>query len=288
MGARRRRRPMVLPLLLVIDRAAAMVAPVRPDATPINYWEEHALRRNYERAGGILYKQSALSPDEFASVADEWQSMEAGLRDETESSFASRRRGARIAESSRMYDLLGGREGSLCRLVNCLEGEGDGLGNMILAREVPIEVRVYERAGAGMEWHIDDVLYEPPQVEVILTLDNTSDCNTMWRQHDMPLLSNGKELQSPTKSKGAGPKYDVLSVQTTPNSALILKAGGVEHKVTPLTSGTRTILKMAFVREGAAMLEGMEGHASHHSGNTKSQRGKKEKGSATGRRRKKR
>ena len=138
-----------------------------------------------------------------------------------------------------------------------------------------------------MEWHIDDVLYEPPQVEVILTLDNTSDCNTMWRPHDMPLLSNGEELRSPTKSEGAGPKYDMRSVQTTPNSALILKAGGVEHKVTPLTSGARTILKLAFVREGAAMREGMEGHASHHSRSKKLQRGKKEKGSATGRRRKK-
>ena len=139
-----------------------------------------------------------------------------------------------------------------------------------------------------MEWHIDDVLYEPPQVEVILTLENTSDCNTMWRPHDMPLLSdNDEELQSPKKSDGAGPKHDVRSVQTTPNSTLILKAGGVDHKVSPLTSGARTILKMAFVREGAAMREGMEGHASHHAGNRKSQRGKKEKGS-TGRRRGKR
>ena len=61
-------------------------------------------------------------------------------------------------------------------------------------------------------------------------------------------------------------KSKTKPIQTTPNSALILKSGGVEHKVSPLTVGKRTILKMAFVREGAVMVDGMDGHASHHNG----------------------
>ena len=122
-----------------------------------------------------------------------------------------------------------------------------------------------------MEWHIDDILYKPEQIEVVLTLENNSDCCTMWRPHDQP-----STLMMETKNDNNQKmmKYNVQSEQTTPNSALILKAGGVEHKVSPLTVGKRTILKMAFVREGAVMVDGMDGHASHH--NTDG--GKKSKG----------
>lgn len=104
-----------------------------------------------------------------------------------------------------------------------------------------------------MEWHIDDILYNPSQIEVVLTLENNSDCYTMWK----PL--NG----------------DIQSVQTTPNSALILKSGGVEHKVSPLKVGRRVILKLAFVRKGAAVLDDMVGHASHHNGKSKNKKRKR-------------
>lgn len=99
-----------------------------------------------------------------------------------------------------------------------------------------------------MEWHIDDVLYNPSQIEVVLTLENNSDCCTMWKPN------NNKEIQS---------------VQTTPNSGLILKSGGVEHKVSPLKVGRRVILKMAFIKERAVMLEDMTVHASHHNNKNK-------------------
>lgn len=135
-----------------------------------------------------------------------------------------------------------------------------------------------------MEWHVDDSLCEPAQVEVVLTIDNTSDCCTMWKPHDRPALPNvrdGDESDGSSrgkKNKGSNDRdgaagtttYQIQSVQTTPNSALIVRAGGAEHKVSPLTSGRRTILKMAFAREGATRLEGAEGHASqHHHGGRK-------------------
>jgi len=113
-----------------------------------------------------------------------------------------------------------------------------------------------------MEWHIDDIIYRPEQIEVVLTvMENTSDCWTMWRPHDCPLALTTENNNESTHDENAK-KYDIRSAQTTPNSALILKAGGVEHKVSPLTSGKRTILKMAFARQGAAMSAGMEDHAS--------------------------
>lgn len=109
-----------------------------------------------------------------------------------------------------------------------------------------------------MEWHIDDVLYEPEQIEVVLTLENDSDCCTMWKPHDLPITDGNSNERVERQS------YGIQSVQTTPNSALILKAGGVEHKVSPLKAiGTkRTIVKMAFVRKNATMKAGMEEHAS--------------------------
>ena len=78
------------------------------------------------------------------------------------------------------------------------------------------------------------------------TIDNVSDCMTLWKSQEQ-----------------------IHSVQTTPNSAILIKAGGVMHKVSPLTVGKRTILKMAFVLESAVMDESMMKHATHHNKPTK-------------------
>ena len=131
-----------------------------------------------------------------------------------------------------------------------------------------------------MEWHIDDVLYEPKQIEVVLTIDNTSDCRTMWKPHDRPIIpnNNNNNKNHHSNNNESKEKYEIRSTQTTPNSALILEAGGVEHKVSSLKVGKRAVLKTAFARErGAVPLEGMEGHASHHNGKTK-QKKKKNRG----------
>lgn len=144
------------------------------------------------------------------------------------------------------------------------------------------KVRVYEQMGAGMEWHIDDTLYNPEQIEVVYTVDNTSDCCTLWCPHDqqqqqreplLPTTNNDCEHQKQKKQK----YNNIQSVQTTPNSALIIKAGGVKHKVSPLTVGKRTILKMAFVREYAVLDKSMEGHASHHHDGKKKHKNKNTK-----------
>lgn len=146
--------------------------------------------------------------------------------------------------------------------------------------------------GAGMEWHVDDIIYEnTKQIEVVLTLENTSDCCTMWKPHDRPLsLSSSTSSSSPSEEAGAvaeiyeqgdicvtslnndqqqhnndnNMKYRIESVQSTPNSALLIQAGSVEHKVSSLSYGRRVILKMAFVREGALIRDEMREHMSHH------------------------
>ena len=63
-----------------------------------------------------------------------------------------------------------------------------------------------------MDWHVDNVLYDPPQMEVVWTLENTLDCTTHW------INTGGEEM----------------IVETDPNSVLLLRVGVVPHCVTPL------------------------------------------------------
>jgi hypothetical protein len=101
-----------------------------------------------------------------------------------------------------------------------------------------------------MEWHVDDVIYQnTKQIEVVFTLENTSDCCTMWRPHDQPILAaistttssqqedsitSGRKQENNNKDNN---NFRVESVQTTPNSAILIKAGSVEHKVSSLSYG---------------------------------------------------
>lgn len=87
-----------------------------------------------------------------------------------------------------------------------------------------------------MEWHQDDVLYSPtPQIEVILTIANTSDCVTKWKENE--------EVKK--------------EIETEPNSIIILKAGtdGPEHSVSSLRNGSRTILKFVYAEDGSVFLD---------------------------------
>ena len=106
-----------------------------------------------------------------------------------------------------------------------------------LCYDVAAELRVYRKLGAAMAWHQDDVLYDPPQVEVVFTIENTSNCATRWK-------------------RGPGPgDDDESSVETDSNSALVLAAGGPWHCVTSLKRGRRVIVKLAYVLPGAQRVE---------------------------------
>lgn len=111
--------------------------------------------------------------------------------------------------------------------------------------DIHVQIRIYEKTGAGMEWHLDDIIYEnTKQIEVVFTLENTSDCCTMWRPHDQPIILSTAATIMSTATKSLeddsiiisssssskhdntnNNKYRVESVQTTPNSAILIKAG---------------------------------------------------------------
>ena len=73
-----------------------------------------------------------------------------------------------------------------------------------------------------MGWHIDSSLFTPDCLEVVLTINNTSDSKFLWRE--------GFNI----KSKSINPK---------PNTLAIVTPKTIEHSVSPVNNGYRTILK---------------------------------------------
>ena len=123
-----------------------------------------------------------------------------------------------------------------------------------------------------MEWHYDDVLYNPEQIEIIFTIENNSDCVTKW-----DLGSKNSNNNSNINSN------NLIEVETEANSAIILRAGskyGVPHFVSSLKSGRRSILKFVYVQNDAIFLEDAESHVNQFSKTSSSslQKKKKKKG----------
>jgi hypothetical protein len=195
---------------------------------------------------GIIYKTSVLTDEEFNTVKTELSNLSLDVIQETTSSVAHNRMGAQLPSDCEIIKMLSSTEGSFTKLINEIAGDCNYDRKMELSRIVPVEMRTYEQRGAGMEWHYDDVLYEPEQVEVVLTVENNSDCVTSWEE----VQSNSEEIK-------------LKQIETQPNSAIILKAGpsGARHSVSALKNGKRVILKFVFIRENAKFLEGAENHA---------------------------
>jgi hypothetical protein len=90
-------------------------------------WEYRSLGRKYRNDGGVLYKTSALSRMEYATVCDElkrlYESSTTSLEDEGESSsFATRRKGMNISrsDSPKLYGIFEDEMGGMLRLVNAV------------------------------------------------------------------------------------------------------------------------------------------------------------------------
>ena len=128
-----------------------------------------------------------------------------------------------------------------------------------LCQEIPVEVRSYEKIGASMSWHKDECLYDPPQFEVIFTVENNSDCVTMWKKNENKNKNeNENNINDNKNEKNENEMYS--SQETHPNSLLLLQAGpdGPEHCVTSLKHGRRVILKCAYIYEGSTYIGGEE------------------------------
>lgn len=177
-----------------------------------------------ERSKGIVYRTGVYDPNEYSIIANEVTLL--SLQDEMASSVAQNRLGIALSPQHSIVQLLQDEANSLTRLVGKVTG-----GDYVLSNKIPVEIRSYEKVGACMAWHVDDVLYDPPQIEIVYTVENTSDCQTRWRINNVE-----------------------YSQETDPNSVLLLKAGVALHCVTSLKRGKRVILKCAFVDSLATWL----------------------------------
>lgn len=108
------------------------------------------------------------------------------------------------------------------------------------------KLRIYEKIGSGMEWHVDDALYDPEQIECVLTIENNSDCLTKWDLRS----SNSDRHNDGT----------IVEVETEANSAIFIRANGVPHFVSSLKTGYRSILKFVFIQEGSTLLDDAKKH----------------------------
>ena len=92
---------------------------------------------------------------------------------------------------------------------------------------VPMDIRKYT-IGGEMHWHRDAILKIEdgyPQLEVVYTVDNKSDSTTEWIDDD---------------------NDDKHTIKSVANSLMVTQGGSVYHHVTPVTTGHRVIIKVAY------------------------------------------
>lgn len=98
-----------------------------------------------------------------------------------------------------------------------------------VVREVPVEHRVYDTGSCGMDWHADVRVLPGDYLEVVLTLRNDSDSvfeykvfGGLWSRRIRPVAG----------------------------TVVLVRPNDVVHRVTPVTYGSREILKFIIVPSG--------------------------------------
>jgi hypothetical protein len=190
----------------------------------------------------IRYRRNIFSKQELQIIQEDLMQYLGKLEPETSSTVAHGRRGKVLPRDSPTVHMF--QQGSLVNWINETTGQLHHPHHFstwqLRHEEVPVEIRSYEQSGAGMSWHTDDVLYTPhPQLEVVWTLENTSDCQTLYR-------TGQKDKSSITTA--------IESIQTENNSVLLVPAGGPEHCVTSLQRGKRIIVKGVYALQDCQLL----------------------------------
>mmetsp|Transcript_46233 Transcript_46233/g.77065 ORF Transcript_46233/g.77065 Transcript_46233/m.77065 type:complete len:261 (-) Transcript_46233:60-842(-) len=161
----------------------------------------------------FVYERDFLTPQQLQTMQSTLQKYRPKLK--KDHSFAIKRKSCMVPVTSAAYALWTGKEMTE-RLQSLLQPE-------VLPGDFPMELRLYS-IGAAMGWHVDDLMYEEPQYELVFTIDNTSDSFTKFRDH-------------------AGTLH---SIWAQPNSLLVIRAAGVRHRVTAVGEGERSIIKLLY------------------------------------------
>ena len=169
----------------------------------------------------VHYYMNVLSIDDYNKIYNECMKLNPELMEEQmEDSTLAKRRILNVSNDSVLYDIFYGDE-----FINYLNNKL----NMKLkpSKLLPIDYRIYE-LGGRMKWHRDVIISENekcPQIEIVFTLDNTSDSQTIWKEDDTNIIHK---------------------ISTEANSILITQGNSAYHKVLPVTTGQRRIIKIAY------------------------------------------
>lgn len=201
----------------IISLVSLLVAASTSTALSINRPTKCILDAN----DGFFYRQGVFACREVNEILrPHLNKLIHQLKPETQNSVAHNRQGISLSNNHALHQFFSKKDNQLTKIVRDVTGNP----SMEIARDVPIDIRRYPLK-SSMNWHVDDVLYEPAQIEAIWCFRNTSNCETLCRRHH-------KRIQS---------------VKTEENSVILIKAGGPPHAVTTLTRGERIIVKLAFV-----------------------------------------
>eukprot|EP00963_Diacronema_lutheri_P002419 scaffold155_cov347-Pavlova_lutheri.AAC.98 len=171
----------------------------------------------FQRNGGILYLKEVFDRDCFErTILPETDRIARSKLRPERSSKAKGRVGCYIPSTSPLHRLLHGH--NLTERLQDILGEPD-----LQPSDYPSEYRLYT-IGSAMEWHRDECMYTEPQIECVYTISNTSDSRTEWIDTEGNLHSQWTE----------------------PNSLLLIKAEGAEHRVGMVRRGERSILKFVY------------------------------------------
>jgi hypothetical protein len=167
----------------------------------------------------VYYYKNVLSNDDYMKLYNECIAMNPELMEEEDSNLAKRKI-LNVSTDSILYTIFYGDQ-----FINYLNNKL----NMKLkpSKLLPIDYRIYE-LGGRMRWHRDVIISENnkcPQIEIVFTLENTSDSHTIWKENDTERIHK---------------------IKTEPNSILITQGNSAYHKVLPVTKGYRSIIKVAY------------------------------------------
>ncbi|QIG59850.1 hypothetical protein [Dishui Lake phycodnavirus 4] len=175
------------------------------------YW----LTCDHDESYGVVYIKNFFSDEEYQTIKKECKILKQLTTDE-KGSIAVGRQGCFVPLESVVTQLCRSKE-------KCYKL---GFSDDVMPADMPVEYREYP-IGSFMDWHKDTQLYKIPQYEIVYTIDNTSDAKFQWYDYR---LQKRREIQ------------------TEPNSAVVIRANDVEHRVVGSTKGSRSILKFVFTK----------------------------------------
>ena len=176
----------------------------------INYF--YSIKKFQQTKNDIYYIEDFLSPNEFKLIQDNLKNI--SINDLKNEKF----RLVTLLNNNIISNILYSQKN--INKINKI------IGKPIYKSDFPIEYRIYPHNSPGMKCHSDTLLFDIPQYEAVLTIDNNSDSYTKWYSY------NNK----------------IHKIYTKPNSLLLVKAEGNIHCVSPITKGKRNIIKYIYTQ----------------------------------------